>query len=129
MFTEIGKAKRMFAEMCKSWPAFNRSRVCCNSMYAQTRKASYQWRVTEENLCDCCEELLMILKTKKIYWTEWKKRLFPPNLFSTKVNMSKNTEKEVKNDLMSSNVISITVDQSTGLRNIAWLAWLLIMIK
>ena len=30
---------------------------------------------------------------------------------------------------MSSDVISITVDQSTDLRNIAWLAWLLIMIK
>jgi len=43
--------------------------------------------------------------------------------------MSKNTEKEVKKDLMSSDVISITVDQSTDLSNIARLAWLLIMIK
>jgi len=43
--------------------------------------------------------------------------------------MSKNTVKEVKNDLMSSDVISITVDQSPDLSNITRLAWLLIMIE
>jgi hypothetical protein len=57
---EIGKAKRKFSEMCKPWSAFNRSKACCISMYVHTRKASYQRRVTEENLCSCCEELLMI---------------------------------------------------------------------
>jgi transcription initiation factor IIE alpha subunit len=67
MFTEIGKAKRGFAEMCKSWSAFNRSKVCYICVYVHTRKTSYQQRVSEENLCGCCEELLMILKTKKIY--------------------------------------------------------------
>jgi hypothetical protein len=36
--------------------------------------------------------------------------------------MTKNTEKEKKNYLMSSVVISITVDQSTDLSNIAQLA-------
>jgi len=88
MFTEIGKAKGKFAEMCKSWSAFNRSKVCCTSVYAHTRKASYQQRVTEDNLCGCCEELLITLKTKKIYWIELKKSLFPPNLFSIKVNIA-----------------------------------------
>jgi hypothetical protein len=64
------------------------------STYEHTRKASYQQTVTEEN---CCEGRLMTLKRKKICWTEWKKCFYPPNLFSTKVNMYKNTEKEVIN--------------------------------
>jgi len=65
MFTELGKAKRKFAEMCKSWSAFNRSKVCCTSVYAHTRKASYQRRVTEENLCGCCEQLMEGEEEKK----------------------------------------------------------------
>lgn len=44
-----GKAKGKFAEMCKSWSAFKKSKLCWICMYGQTRKAFYQWRVAEEN--------------------------------------------------------------------------------
>lgn len=99
--------------------------LCVGAHYESLLPAKSHWRKLMWLLWGTSDDF----KNKKIYWIELKKCLFPPNLFSIKVNMSKNTEKEVKNDLMSSNVISITVDQNTDPSNITRLAWLLIMIK
>jgi hypothetical protein len=66
MCTRIGKAKRKFSEICKSWSAYNRSNLCCISV-AKLRKPFANEESLKKNSVGCCEALLMILKTKRMY--------------------------------------------------------------